>query len=78
MAGMVDQNTINELQSLHGDAFDNLWARSMISHHQGAVTMAQTETSRGQNADAIHIASLIIETQQREIAILTHLISAPE
>jgi uncharacterized protein (DUF305 family) len=40
--------------------------------------MAQTETSRGQNADAIHIASLIIETQQREIAILTHLISAPE
>jgi uncharacterized protein (DUF305 family) len=78
MAGMVDQNTINQLQSLDGAAFDTLWARSMISHHQGAITMAQAEIAHGQSVDAIHTARLIVEAQQREIAMMTHLISAPQ
>jgi uncharacterized protein (DUF305 family) len=78
MMGMVDQNTINELQSLDGASFDTLWAKSMISHHQGAVKMAQDEITNGQCVDAIHVAKLIVEAQQREIATMTHLISAPE
>ena len=78
MAGMVDEGTINKLQSLDGAAFDTLWARSMIGHHQGAVTMAQAEIAHGQNADAIHTATLIVEAQQRQIAIMTHLISATQ
>ena len=76
--GMVDQNAIDELQSLHGAAFDTRWAQSMISHHQGAVRMAQEEITHGHSADAIHLATLIIEAQQREIAIMTHLISASQ
>ena len=78
MAGMVDQNTIDRLQSLDGAAFDTLWATSMISHHQGAVTMAQAEIAHGQSVDAMHTATLIIEAQQREIATMTHLISLPQ
>lgn len=78
MMGMVDESTIDELQSLDGAAFDTLWATSMIRHHQGAVTMAQDEIARGQSADAIHVATLIVEAQQREIATMTHLISASE
>jgi uncharacterized protein (DUF305 family) len=78
MAGMVDQHTIDQLQSLDGAAFDTMWARSMISHHQGAVTMAQDEIAHGQSVDAIHAATLIVEAQQREIATMTHLISAPQ
>lgn len=78
MAGMVDQNTIDRLQSLDGAAFDTLWAKSMISHHQGAVTMAQAEIAHGQSVDAIHTATLIVEAQQREIATMTHLISSPQ
>ncbi len=78
MPGMVDQHTIDRLQSLDGAAFDTLWARSMISHHQGAVTMAQDEVTHGQSIDAIHVATLIIDAQQREIAIMRHLISAPQ
>jgi uncharacterized protein (DUF305 family) len=78
MMGMVDQSTINELQSLDGAEFDILWAKSMISHHQGAVLMAKDEIAHGQSADAIHLAALIVEAQQREIAAMTHLISAPQ
>lgn len=76
--GMVDQNTIDELRSLDGLAFDTLWAQSMISHHQGAVQMAQEEINHGHSADAIHVAALIVEAQQREIAIMTHLISSAQ
>jgi uncharacterized protein (DUF305 family) len=75
MVGMVDQHTMDKLQSLDGAAFDTLWAQSMIKHHQGAVRMAQEEINHGQSADAIHVAELIVEAQQREIAIMTHLIS---
>ncbi|OBG30303.1 DUF305 domain-containing protein [Mycobacterium sp. 852002-51057_SCH5723018] len=78
MAGMVDQDTIDRLQSLDGAAFDTLWAKSMISHHQGAVTMAQAEIAHGQSVDAIHTATLIVDAQQREIATMTHLISLPQ
>jgi uncharacterized protein (DUF305 family) len=78
MAGMVDQSTIDRLRSLDGAAFDTLWATSMISHHQGAITMAQTEIAQGQSADAIHTATLIVEAQQREISTMTHLISATQ
>ena len=78
MMGMVDQGTINQLQSLDGTAFDTLWAQSMISHHQGAVTMATDEIAHGQSVDAVHLAALIVEAQQREIAAMTHLISASQ
>jgi uncharacterized protein (DUF305 family) len=78
ITGMVDQQTIDQLQSLDGAAFDTLWARSMISHHQGAVTMAQDEIAHGQSVDAVHAATLIVDAQQREIATMTHLISAPQ
>ena len=78
MAGMVDQGTIDHLQSLDGASFDSMWARSMISHHQGAVTMAQAEITHGQSVDAIHVATLIVDAQLREIARMTHLVSAAQ
>lgn len=78
MAGMVDQGILDRLQTLDDDAFDTLWVTSMISHHQGAITMAQDEIAHGQSADAVDVARLIITAQQREIAMMTHLISASQ
>jgi uncharacterized protein (DUF305 family) len=78
MAGMVDQATLDRLASLDDDAFDTLWVTSMIGHHQGAIAMAQDEIAHGRSADAIHVARLIITAQQREIAMMTHLISASQ
>jgi uncharacterized protein (DUF305 family) len=78
MEGMVDDATMNQLPTLQGPAFDTLWIKSMIVHHQGAVTMAQTEIARGQSPDALNTAKIILTNQQREIAYMNHLLSVPQ
>jgi len=50
----------------------------MIRHHQGAVSMAQTEVARGQNADAVNLAKSIIDAQQWEIARMNNMLSTPQ
>ncbi|HVQ99649.1 MAG TPA: DUF305 domain-containing protein, partial [Mycobacterium sp.] len=56
MTGMVDEATLTKLGTLNGPDFDKLWLQSMISHHQGAVDMANTEVGKGNNPDAIAMA----------------------
>jgi uncharacterized protein (DUF305 family) len=77
MEGMVDSATMNRLQSLTGADFDTLWLRSMIKHHQGAVSMARMEIARGQNPDAVKLAKIIVDAQQWEIARMTDILSTP-
>ena len=67
MQGMVDEATMTKLESLNGAEFDTLWLESMISHHQGAIEMAKTEITNGENVDAKGLAQTIIETQQAEM-----------
>jgi uncharacterized protein (DUF305 family) len=78
MQGMVDPATMDRLKSLKGADFDTLWMRSMISHHQGAITMAQDEIAHGESHDAVEMAKRIVTAQQREIAYMTHLLSTTE
>jgi uncharacterized protein (DUF305 family) len=65
--GMVDQATMDKLQSLAGPGFDRLWLTSMIDQHRGAIAMAQDEVAHGRNADVIYLARSIIANQQPEI-----------
>ncbi len=67
MDGMVDAATMDRLPALTGTVFDELWLRSMITHHQGAVAMAQPEIARGENPTAVKMAKVIIDWQQLEI-----------
>lgn len=67
MQGMVDQATMDRLGTLKGRDFDTLWLQSMISHHEGAIAMAQTELNTGVNADAKRLAEDIVTAQQAEI-----------
>jgi uncharacterized protein (DUF305 family) len=78
MEGMVDKDVLNLLETLTGADFDKLWLRSMISHHQGAVTMAQSEMALGASPEAIKMAKIIIDAQQWEIATMNHLLAVPE
>ncbi|MEJ2866158.1 DUF305 domain-containing protein [Actinomycetospora sp. OC33-EN08] len=41
MAGMADAPTLEALRTSSGPAFDRLWLRTMIAHHEGALTMAR-------------------------------------
>ena len=67
MQGMVDDATMDRLQTLKGEEFDNLWLESMISHHQGAIEMAKAELANGQNVDVKGMAQTMVDTQQGEI-----------
>jgi uncharacterized protein (DUF305 family) len=66
--GGMDMDMGKEDMPAAGPDFDRMWLESMIEHHDGAVEMAQTELEAGQNADAIELAQLIVETQTLEIA----------
>jgi uncharacterized protein (DUF305 family) len=73
--GMVDSATMKRLPSLTGPEFDQLWMTSMISHHEGAIAMAQNEIARGQNPHAISVATNIIPAQQFEIARMNRMLN---
>jgi uncharacterized protein (DUF305 family) len=64
MDGMVDAATMDRLPTLTGTAFDELWLRSMITHHQGAVAMAEPEIAHGENPAAVRMAKVIVDWQQ--------------
>jgi uncharacterized protein (DUF305 family) len=67
MDGMVDAATMERLPTLEDGAFDELWLRSMITHHQGAVAMAEAEIAQGENQAAVKMAKVIVDWQQLEI-----------
>jgi len=67
MQGMVDDATMVQLQGLKNTAFDELWLKSMIAHHQGAVAMAGAEISDGSNPRMIALAKEIESAQLAEI-----------
>jgi uncharacterized protein (DUF305 family) len=65
--GMVDAATMDRLPALKDTEFDELWLRSMIVHHQGAVAMAEPEIAQGENPTAVRMAKVIVDWQQLEI-----------
>lgn len=67
MPGMLSAIEMTELSNQQGANFDRAWLKLMIAHHKGAVTMAATEVDRGRSAEAVAMATEIIETQTREI-----------
>ena len=78
MDGMVDAATMAKLPTLTGAEFDELWLRSMIIHHQGAVAMAEPEVAQGENATAVKMAKIIIDWQQLEIGRMNAMLGPSE
>lgn len=75
MAGMGDQTggmmpaqEITNLGNATGSAFDRMWLKMMVRHHQGAVDMAKTALAQGANPDARKLAKAVIDGQSSEIA----------
>lgn len=67
MPGMMDAETMDELEQATGDDFDQLFLTSMIEHHEGAIEMARTEQANGENPDALELARQVEEDQLAEI-----------
>lgn len=65
--GMMSEQDMTALQDAQGAEASRLFLTQMIEHHNGAITMAQTEINSGQFAPAVALARSIVSAQQQEI-----------
>lgn len=75
MGGMMSEQDMRSLMTSTGAEFDRLFLEQMITHHEGAVQMAETEIADGQNPDAIALAESIRDGQTAEIAEMEQLLT---
>jgi len=73
--GMMDPADMEALEKASGAEAAKLFLTGMVKHHQGAIAMAQTEVSGGQNPEAKKLAQAIITSQQAEIEKMNTLIA---
>lgn len=66
--GMMSAQEISNLGNATGSAFDRMWLRMMVRHHQGAIAMAKTALAQGVDPDAKKLAKSVIDGQSSEIA----------
>jgi uncharacterized protein (DUF305 family) len=74
MDGMMTAQEMRQLQASSGATFDRMWLQMMTKHHQGAVAMASTEQTQGQNVEAKALAGQIVTAQTTEIATMAQLL----
>ncbi|MGW2344288.1 DUF305 domain-containing protein [Streptomyces sp. NPDC001661] len=67
MPGMATEAQLKKLRAAKGKAFDELFLKLMITHHQGAVTMATEVKSGGNNVQVEEMADDVIAQQTTEI-----------
>ncbi|MFI6643991.1 DUF305 domain-containing protein [Streptomyces sp. NPDC050504] len=67
MPGMATAAQLGQLRAARGPAFDRLFLKLMITHHQGAVTMATDVLSQGNNVLVEEMANDVVATQTTEI-----------
>jgi uncharacterized protein (DUF305 family) len=65
--GMMSEQDMAALNNARGVEASRLFLSQMIEHHQGAITMGQTEIDSGQFPQAITLARSIVSSQQQEI-----------
>ncbi|MEU9704312.1 DUF305 domain-containing protein [Streptomyces sp. NPDC047981] len=67
MPGMATEAQLAQLRKAKGAAFDELFLKLMITHHEGAVTMAAEVLGSGNNVLVEEMASDVIAQQSAEI-----------
>lgn len=67
MPGMATKAQLTQLRGAKGKAFDELFLKLMITHHQGAITMATDALSEGNNVLIEEMAGDVIAQQTIEI-----------
>lgn len=75
MAGMLSDDEITQLEQASGAAFDQLFLKGMIKHHQGAIEMAEIVIS-SKTVAAAKLGKQITETQLAEIEYMKDLLKS--
>lgn len=76
MPGMMSAEDLATLEQAQGAEFDMLFLEMMIEHHTGALEMARTQQSEGENAEAVALAEKIEADQEAEIATMRRLLES--
>ncbi|MFF9378544.1 DUF305 domain-containing protein [Streptomyces griseoluteus] len=67
MPGMATEAQLTALRAARGEAFDQLFLKLMIAHHEGAITMATDVKAQGNNIQIEEMADDVIAQQTSEI-----------
>lgn len=67
MPGMATDAQLDALRDAEGEAFDRLFLELMITHHQGAITMATEALTEGNDVFVEEMASDVVAQQTVEI-----------
>lgn len=68
MPGMATEAQLKKLRAANGKAFDELFLKLMITHHDGAITMATEVKAQGNNVQIEEMADDVIAQQTTEIS----------
>ena len=68
MPGMMSAADLADLAAAKGAEFDRMFLTMMVAHHEGAITMAKEQVTKGKNADAKALAGKVVADQSAEIA----------
>ena len=75
MPGMMTAKEMTALADAPDDEFQQMWLTMMIEHHEGALTMAETQKTDGRFKPALDLADDIISAQKSEISAMNSLLS---
>ncbi|MEU0945250.1 DUF305 domain-containing protein [Streptomyces canus] len=67
MPGMATEAQLEKLRAVKGKAFDKLFLSLMITHHEGAITMATDVKGQGNNVRIEEMADDVVAQQTSEI-----------
>jgi uncharacterized protein (DUF305 family) len=73
MGGMLTEADMTALKNAKGATFDRLYLEGMIGHHKGAIHMAQMVIDSN-NAEANKLGHAIIDSQTKQIASMEQLL----
>ena len=74
--GMMSEEDMAALESATGVEATRLFLQGMIEHHNGAIKMAETELSNGQNPDALELAQQVIDGQSAEVTTMQEILDS--
>jgi uncharacterized protein (DUF305 family) len=75
MGGMMSQEDLDALERATGTEAMTLYLSGMITHHEGAIGMAQQQLDGGENPDAKELARQIVTSQRAEISTMQQLLA---
>jgi uncharacterized protein (DUF305 family) len=76
MPGMATAEQLAALRAASGPAFDTMFLRLMIAHHEGAVAMGTELLQTGSDVFVEEMAQDVLVTQQKEISQLKSMLPA--